>query len=274
MHVPHTTMTKSLIRRLGLCLVLAFVAHTSVFASFHFARIAEIYTGTAADPNAQYIVIVPYANSQSLFASVEIDVYDAAGIPMAAFAVFAANLPSTATNQKSILVATPEAVTAFGVAADQVATGSLPASGLVCFRKGPTAPDCVAYGDYTGDPLVGGSPTGAPAPSIPSGAALRRDFGVDATLQATDDTHDSASDFALSAAIPENFAGIRLEDVQAIGSVTFGWSSTSPSHSIHKTSDPKTVRTSAAVDTTSATTWTDPNPSQFPNATYYIIKPN
>ena len=259
--------------RTALVAALVLSIQTPALATFHFARIVEIYTGNAAQPGAQYIIIMPYDDFQDLFQDVVVEVYDAAGNPLPDFAVFASNLPDFSTNQKSILVATSEAETIFGVTADQVASGSLPASGLICFSKFPLIPDCVSYGNYTGDPNVGGSPTGAPAASIPSGAVLRRDLGADGTLQALDDTDNSAADFDLAGPIPENYAGLRLEDLTVDGNVTLNWVSTGANNSVYKTDDPATVRDSAAVATTAATTWDDPDPNQFPGLTCYVVKP-
>ncbi len=256
-------------------MILAIVAavQTPALATFHFARIVEIYTGNDAQPGAQYIIIMPHSDVQDLFQGVSVEVYDAAGNPLPDFALFASNLPDTATDQKSILVATADAQTIFGVTPDQVATGALPSSGVVCFFKAPLTPDCVSYGNYTGASNVGGSPTGTPAPSIPSGAVLRRDLGADGTLQSFDDTDDSAADFDRAGPIPENYAGVRLENLTVSGNVTLDWASTGANNSIYKTDDPATVRDSAAVATTTATTWNDPNPNQFPGLTCYVVKP-
>ena len=244
--------------------------------AFHFARIAEVFTGTEAHPDAQYIVIVPYSNFQTLFSSVEVRVYDAAGTQLPNFAVFSANLINSTTNQKSILVATLTAQSILGIVPDQVATGSLPASGIVCFRKSITVPDCVSYGNYLGSTLVGGSQAGPPASSIPSGAALRRDFGANGTLEFTDDTNSSAADFDLSGPDAENFAGLRISTLAVSGSggtITLGWIGNAALYTVHKTDDPATVRAAAALAMTASSTFADPNPNQFPGISFYIVKP-
>ena len=140
----------------------------------------------------------------------------------------------------------------------------------------PTIADCVSYGDYTGSTLAGGSQAGPPAAAMPSGLALRRDLGANGTLQAQDDTNNSALDFYLAAPTPENFAGTRIGELtitETAGSVTLTWMNTAGSYTIHKTGDSTTIRDSVAVDTSIGTSWTDPNPDQFSGVTYYLVKP-
>ncbi len=252
-------------------LVLAVVA-SPIQAGFHVAKIAEVFTGTAAHPNAQYIVIVPYANSQNVFSSVVVTVYNAAGAAQADFAVFLSNLPSAITNQRSILVATADAQSILGIIPDQVAVGSLPQSGIVCFKKATLAPDCVSYGNYFGSTTVGGSQAGPPAPTIPLGAALRRDFGADGILQGLDDTNNSAADFDVTGPVAENFAGVGISALTVAapaGVVTL--STSMVAHTVHKTDNPATVRASSSIGLTSMGDFVDPNPNQFP-CTYYVVK--
>ena len=265
--------------RVGLIVCIVAAAYQPAHASFHFGRIVEICQGIPQHPTAQYIIIMPYSNSQHVFANVQVSIYNAAGIRQTDFATFVSNLPSTTTNQRSILVATAAAQTIFGITPDQVATGTLPASGLVCFLKGavsPTVADCVSYGDYTGSTLAGGSQAGPPAATMPSGLVLRRDLGADGTLQALDDTNNSALDFRLSAPTPENFARTRISELtitDIAGSVTLTWTNTAGSYTIHKMGDSTTIRDSLAVDTSIGTSWMDPTPDQFPGVTYYLVKP-
>lgn len=247
-----------------------------VWATFHLARIDEIFLGMPGHTDAQYLTIVPYSNFQNLFSTVQVTVYGSTGTQLADFAVFGANLPSSTTNQKSILVATSAAQSLFGIAAEQTATGALPSSGVVCFRKGLTVVDCVSYGAYTGSTTAGGSQAGPPAPAVPLGQALRRDFGTDGVLSATDDTDNSAADFDLTAPRPRNFAGIETSDLTVAepgGTLTVSWAGTSSITTIHRTDDPSTVRTSAAVATVVGTSWVDPTPDLFPAVTYYVVKP-
>ena len=268
--------------RAVLVAVILLAAASPVFATFDLSYIAEIFTGSTEHPNAQYIVIVPYFDMQDLFAGIDVTVFGPTGIPQANFATFAADLPNIFTDQQSILIATPAAQQLFGLAPDQVATGTLPASGLVCF-KDPISlfvPDCVSYGSYTGNTLVGGSEAGPPASAPPNGLALRRDFGLDGILQFGDDTNDSATDFGFQSPTPKNFAGLTVGtltvDKVGGGGIQLNWSGSGAAFStIHKTDDPSTIRLSPPVAAVGGggTTWPDPNPNQFPGLSCYLVKP-
>jgi hypothetical protein len=257
-------------------------------ASFHFARIAEVFLGTDADPNAQFVRIVAYANNQSQFANVQILVFDENGTALPNFHTIVNSLPSTLTAQESILIATAEAQAMLGITHDDddglgnnnPATGTLPDSGVVCFRRGATTPDCVAYGDYTGSTSVGGSEAGPPAASIPSGTALLRDFGANATLEAADDTNDSSADFFLGGPVATTFDhGSTVSDLrvsEAGNVVTLTWTNTtSPlSFDVHTATGADLVRSSVATATVGTMTWDDPDPaSDPPNIVYYVVKP-
>ena len=260
------------------CLLVTFIVGLAspAYAVFHLARIVEIFTGTAASPGAQYIVIKPFSDLQSGFSTVRVTVFDASGFPQLDFATFAMNLPTTLTNQKAILVATPDAVDVFGITPDQVASDFLPSSGLICFRKPLVVPDCVAYGSYTGSTAVGGSEAGPPATAAPQGWSLHRDLGGDGLLQALDDTNNSAADFFASGPTPENFAGTATPDLTVTESgpdIDLAWTSTATDYAINKTDDPATVRTSGQIGTTAGTSFIDPNPTEFPSVSYYVVKP-
>ena len=110
-------------------------------------------------------------------------------------------------NQATILIATAEAETLFGVTADLVMTPVLArGGGLVCFET----VDCFSWGDYSGSatlPSASGSAFG-PACGLPLDWAVRRDIsaGSPTLLEASDDTGDSSDDFALSVPTPRNNA--------------------------------------------------------------------
>lgn len=259
--------------RYALWIGVALLLQAPAYATFHFARIVEISRGTSAYPDAHYVILMPYANFQDLFSSVEITVFDADGSPLPNFATFAANLPSTTTSGRSILVATAVAADLLGITPDQTASGTLPASGVICFRKGLTIPDCVSYGAYTGSTLVGGSEAGPPGPAVPPGMVLRRDLGADGVLQATDDTNNSSADFEAAFPAPRNFAGTSVSELTVTGDVTLSWTATAASYSVHKSDDPSAVRGSLPVSTGTDTTFVDPFPDEYPDITFYVVKP-
>jgi len=162
-------------------------------ATFHLMKIREVYPGSSASPEAEYVELQMYASGQNLVGGHSIDFLDAAGAPVAS-ATFGADVANGA-NQSTLVVAGPAAESQFGIVADAgMPGGSLdPAGGAVCWES----LDCVSWGSFHGSAI---SPTGAPADplGVPDGMALRRtiDPGCPTLLEAGDDSDDSAADFS------------------------------------------------------------------------------
>jgi MYXO-CTERM domain-containing protein len=180
-------------------------------ASFHLMKVVEVFPGTPAAPQAQYVVIQMYSGNQNFVSGHSIFVYDAAGTRIGQF-TFPAAVP-IGTSQAKILIATPQAATFFGVTADLAMTATIPLdAGAVCFE----ALDCVAWGDYTGAGAVGtpfNSPgavvSNQPGLGLVPGQAIKRRLdiaGGPTTLENADDTQDSANDFVLALPAPRNNA--------------------------------------------------------------------
>jgi cysteine-rich repeat protein len=180
-------------------------------AAFHLMKVVEVFPGTAAAPAAQYVVIQMYAAGQNIVSGHEIIVYGATGTEITRF-TFTANVGSGA-NQAKILIATPEAAALFGVTADLTMTASLPAAGgAICFD----ALDCVAWGAYTGAGAVGTAFNSPAAPvaaqpnrGLVAARAIKRRLdiaGGATTLDAADDTNNSANDFVFGLPSPRNNA--------------------------------------------------------------------
>lgn len=161
-------------------------------ATFHLMKIREVYPGSAAGPEAEYVELQMYASGQNLVGGHSIDFFDAAGAQIATTS-FGADAPNGAS-QSTLVAATPAAESRFGIVADAgMPGGSIdPAGGAVCWES----LDCVSWGSFHGSAL---SPTGAPADpfGIPDGMALRRSIapGCPTLFEAGDDSDDSAADF-------------------------------------------------------------------------------
>ena len=174
-------------------------------ASFHLMKVVGVFPGAAVQPNAQYVVLQMYSSGQNLVNTHTLTVYDAAGTSVMSF-TFAANVANSA-NQDHILIATVEAASFFGIAADLTMTAVLPrAGGKVCWESF----DCVAWGSYHGPatPSAVGTPFDA-AHGLTLGSAIRRDLTISGgatTLESTDDTNDSAADFDAALPAPRNNA--------------------------------------------------------------------
>jgi cysteine-rich repeat protein len=181
--------------RLVLGLALAVVASTPASAAFHEIRVKEIFAGSAAHPNAQYVLLQAYSSNQNTVTGHSVLTFDAAGAPTGTF-TFAGSVGNDA-NQMMILVATPGAATIFNLTADLAMTPVLsPAGGKVCW-EGSTPDDCVAWGDYTGSATGVGTPYNEDVGLIPGYAARRRPdicLAIE-NLDACDDTDDGENDF-------------------------------------------------------------------------------
>jgi hypothetical protein len=115
-------------------------------ASFHLMKVREIYAGSLADPNVQYVELQMYSGGQNFVGGHSVLVFSANGRQVGTF-MFQDGLGSGA-NQSTILIGTAEAETFFDVTMDLVMTPAIVASGgKVCFDA---TIDCVAWGTWTG----------------------------------------------------------------------------------------------------------------------------
>ncbi len=177
-------------------------------AAFHLMKVVEVFGGTQAAPNAQYVVIQMYSGGQNQVNTHGITVFDATGNLIQTFSF--TGPVAVGTNQSKILIATPAAATFFNLAVDlSMPNGSIPVGGgKVCFDSSPV--DCLAWGNYSGS-LVGiGTPFNVAGGLTPTKAATRRlnIAGGATTLEAGDDTDNCSTDFLAAAPTPRNNAGI------------------------------------------------------------------
>lgn len=184
-------------RRLAIAVLLAgalpALAAPVASATFHEMLIREVYAGSAARPDSEYVELQMWAAGQNLVGGHSLRTYGASG-SIAGTTTFSGDVPGDA-NQSTILLATPAAESDFGIVPDAaMAPGLLDAAGgAVCWES----LDCVAWGSFVGTLP---SPTGSPAApaGIADGMALRRTIspGCASLLEATDDRDNSAADFS------------------------------------------------------------------------------
>ena len=176
---------------LSLVTLSAFAAAPAA-AAFHLVALREIYPGSTASPDSEYVELQAYAAGQNFVRGHSISFFDAGGA-MLGTARFDADV-ARGGDQITLLVATPAAESQFGIATDAGMAGGLldPAGGAVCWE----ALDCVSWGGFSGSVS---SPTGSPADplGIPDGMALRRTIAPSCPtlLEFSDDRNDSAADF-------------------------------------------------------------------------------
>lgn len=187
--------------------ILSMLAPAAIPASFHLIKIVELFPGSAAQREAQYVMLQMYSAGQTEVAGHSIDVFAANGSVAGSFTF--ASAVANGDNQDTILIATPQAEALFGVAADLAMAPVLdPVAGKVCFDD----IDCVAWGNFGGS-LVSPSPVGTPFSPVDGllvGHAIVRDIskGNASLLQGGDDSDDSFDDFLCAAtAEPINNAG-------------------------------------------------------------------
>jgi hypothetical protein len=177
----------------GGALILLLLAAQPALATFHEMMVREVYPGSTAHPDSAYVELQMWSPGQNLVGGHQITVYDKSGSP-AGTAAFSHDV-SGGANQSTLIAATPEAESEFGLAAEAgLAPGLLdPAGGAVCWES----LDCVSWGSFSG---FTPSPAGSPASpgGIPDGMALRRTIepGCATLLEPGDDRDNSATDFA------------------------------------------------------------------------------
>ena len=180
---------------LTLLLLVTGVAAQSASASFHLTKISEIRAGSSP-----FIEIEMYAPGQNFFGGHAATTYASDGSVLDTVP-----LQDVANGEKhhTILIA-PGQVD--GVDPDVTHSLSFGApGGAVCFET----IDCVSYGSFSGAGLP--SPSGTPVPGYPTsdpGRSLTRriDRGCPTELEASDDTNDSAADFTVEPANPQENA--------------------------------------------------------------------
>lgn len=198
-------MSSKLIGR-GIALALGLAAGSAP-AAFHLMKVVEVFGGTAAAPNAQYVVIQMYTGGQNQLTGHGITVFNAAGQVIQTF-TFPGSVPNGA-NQAKILIATAEAASFFNLTANLTMTAVLPrAGGKVCFDSQPE--DCFAWGNYSGSSAGVGTPFNASTGLQLGKAAIRRlDIaGFPSALDSGDDTDNCANDFVSGTPVPRNNANV------------------------------------------------------------------
>lgn len=186
-------MRRAGIASIALTLGLFLVCAQPAFATFHEMMVREVYPGSAAQPDSEYVELQMWSPGQNFVGGHALGFYGALGASLGT-ATFPHDVTGDA-NQSTLVAATPAAEAEFGFTADAgLAPGLMdPAGGAVCWES----LDCVSWGSFGGSAK---SPTGQPvAPAgIPDGMALRRTIapGCATLLEPSDDHDNSAVDFS------------------------------------------------------------------------------
>jgi len=204
-------------------------ASTPANAAFHFMKVREVHAGTLLEANADFVELQMYQAGQTLVGGHTLSLYDQTG------ASRACTIPQNVTNganQETILFATTQAQTAFATNADFTIPAFLEhGGGAVCFEN----VDCVSWGSFPGGAAATDQDGGPGTPfggGIPIGESIDRKLGANNTLEATDDTNDSANDFEAEAASPNPNGPVNLGSATCTPATEGGGDSFEPSSKI------------------------------------------
>jgi len=192
------------VRRLALLLAALFCLQVEpARAQGDLIMVSEVFPGFASAPSAQFVELQMYAANQNLVAGTSILVYDATGGFLQQFPF--STVVSNGANQGTLLIATTQAQTVFGVVPNAYMDPVIdPAGGKVCYTG---SDDCVSWGAFSGSTLGVGNPFSPAGLLLGQSAQRRLDRGSPGILDPADDTDDSASDFVAAAPTPQNNAG-------------------------------------------------------------------
>ncbi len=166
-------------------------------------RIAQVFGGSEAAPDAQFVMLQMWAAGQAAGGHA-VTVEDSDGTPIGAYTFPAPTVLANSASQDTVLLATSEAQALFNVTAD-LTMAPFTADGGARFCWAGIA-DCVSVGAFTA-PSTG---SGDPFPVFERvGLAFTRRLdlaGGASALDPLDDTNDSLSDFLLAPPVPRNNA--------------------------------------------------------------------
>jgi hypothetical protein len=181
---------------------------SSAGATYHLTKVREISPGTNSSDNS-YVEVQMYAPFQNFLSNgAKIAVCNATcSLVPAEFSGFS-NVPN-GNSQDTVLFGdsgVPLGNKDFNV---DLNLDSREAGGAVCYVSELGYSDCVSWGNFNANSALTShydtsADPGASAPALTSGTALRRSIaaGCPTALEASDDTNNSAADFAVTARDP------------------------------------------------------------------------
>jgi hypothetical protein len=184
-------------------------------ASFHLMKIREISGSGLGATNDAYVVLQMTSPGQNLVGGHILTVYDEDATTGPSYTFTIPGNVQLADNQRTILIGDTN-VAGRDFTWDQLSTaigaGNFGGAGALCFPDA-SPPDCVSWGTaFTGAPFIPDHATSFQA-ALPVTSALRRSIspGCPTLLEATDDTNNSATDFAVVPREPRGNAAAPVE---------------------------------------------------------------
>jgi hypothetical protein len=195
--------------------LVALVAAAPAQASFHLIKVREVFPGTVAHPESDYVELQMYASAQNLVNLGDLEVLNSAGAVTSHFSP--GSTVSHSANQSTVLIANTSFSAQFPSIAPDFTDGGLdldPAGGAVCWPQNePPFDDCASWGNFTGQASLPSPGDSAPAVAIADGEALRRTIspGCSTLLESADDANNSSVDFSPQTPSPRNNASTPSE---------------------------------------------------------------
>jgi hypothetical protein len=187
-------------------LAASLLAAAPASATFHLMKIREVSSGTGV-ADSSYVEIQAYSPFQNFLSNgAKVAVCnDICSIVPAEFTGFTD--VASGANQMTVVVGDSGLPGASKDFTRDLNLDSKTAGGAVCYLSEPGYSDCVSWGNFNANSTLManyGTTAGTPAPALVSGMALRRSIaaGCPTALEASDDTNNSAGDFALTTPNP------------------------------------------------------------------------
>jgi hypothetical protein len=199
--------TRAFACALGAALVASLLGAASASATFHLIKVREVSPGTGSDDS--YVEVQMYYAFQNFLSN---------GAGLAVCNSDCSLLPATFGPFTDVANGNDQDTVVFGDSG--VPAGSKDfnvnlnldanqAGGAVCYLSEAGFSDCVSWGNFSNNAALttnygSSADPGTPAAALSPGMALRRSIapGCPTLLESSDDTNDSAMDFALSTPDP------------------------------------------------------------------------
>jgi hypothetical protein len=179
-------------------------------ASFHLIKVREVFPGTIANPDSDYVELQMYSSGQNLVSLGQLEVFGPTGTVQGQFTP-SHNVTGSASQSTVLIVNSGFASKFPGISFDFTDEGLdlSPAGGAVCWpQTEPPFDDCASWGNFTGGASLPSPGDSSPGPTIPDGKALQRTIspGCSTLLENADDTNNSSVDFSAQTPNPRSNA--------------------------------------------------------------------
>jgi hypothetical protein len=171
------------------------------WATFHEIKLREVFPGSAAAPDSDYVELQMYVAGQNLVNFGNLRIYNSDGSVASTYTP-TSSVPNS-ENQATVLITDSGFAAQFSGVTPDFTDSTLdlsPAGGAVCWPVNSLPIDCVSWGAFSGGASLPSPGAGTPvsAGGITDGKAIVRSISPNCPtlLEDADDTNNSAVDFA------------------------------------------------------------------------------